>query len=135
MNGRAFLDASFWIVYREEKESNHPVARRVMSELLRQRTLFVTTLPVACEVQAYFARELSKRESILQDLFDNPVLTIENISPQDQRAALETLRSYRDKTYSLCDALSFSVMRRLHLKRAVAFDQHFRQFGEFEVIP
>jgi predicted nucleic acid-binding protein len=27
------------------------------------------------------------------------------------------------------------IMRRLNIKRAVAFDQHFRQFGEFEVIP
>ena len=135
MNGRVFLDASFWIVFREEKENDHPVARRVMSRLLQQRTLFLTTLPVACEIQAYFARELSRRESILQDLFDNPILTVESISPQDQRAAVEILRSHRDKTYSLCDALSFIVMRRLNIKRVAAFDHHFRQFGEFEIIP
>ena len=135
MNGRAFLDASFWIVYRDEKDSDHLVARRAMSELFRQRTHFVTTLPVACEIHAFFAREQPTRELVLKDLFDNPVLTIENVSHQDQKAALEILRLYRDKTYSLCDALSFIVMRRLNLKRAMAFDQHFRQFGEFEIIP
>ncbi|MGA2541634.1 MAG: hypothetical protein ABSG78_08795 [Verrucomicrobiota bacterium] len=135
MNGRAFLDASFWIVYREEKDGNHPVARRVMSELFRQRTCFVTTLPVACEIQAYFAREEHKRAMVLKDLFENPLLTVENISHQDQKGALEILRLHRDKAYSLCDALSFIVMRRLNLKRAVALDRHFRQFGEFEIIP
>ena len=129
-----FLDASFWIVYREEKEDNHSVARRVMSELFRQRNHFVATLPVVCEIHAYFARDQGKREQILKDFFNNPVVTIEDISHQDQKAALEILQSHRDKTYSLCDALSFIVMRRLNVMRALAFDSHFRQFGEFEIL-
>jgi uncharacterized protein len=130
-----FLDASFWVVYREEKEGNHPLARRVMSELFRQHSHFVTILPVVCEIHAYFARERTKREQILRDLFSNSVVMLENILHQDQQAALEILQSHRDKTYSLCDALSFVVMRRLDVKRALAFDNHFRQFGEFEIIP
>lgn len=129
-----FLDASFWIVYREEKEDNHPAARRVMSELFRQRNHFIATLPVVCEIHAYFARDQGKREQILRDFFNNPVLTIEDISHRDQKAALEILQSHRDKTYSLCDALSFIVMRRLNVRRALAFDSHFRQFGEFEIL-
>jgi len=129
-----FLDASFWIVYRDEKEDNHSVARRVMGDLFRQRSHFVTTLPVICEIHAYFAREQHKRGQILRDLFDNPVVTIENISHQDQAVALEILQSHRDKTYSLCDALSFVVMRRLNVKRVLAFDGHFHQFGEFEIL-
>ena len=129
-----FLDASFWIVYREEKEDNHSAARRIMSELFRQRSHFVTTLPVVCEIHAYFAREQPKREQVLKDLFNNPVVVVENILHQDQRAALEILQSHRDKTYPLCDALSFVVMRRLNVKRALAFDSHFCQFGEFEIL-
>lgn len=130
-----FLDASFWIVYREEKGDNHLPARRFMAELFRQRSHFVTTLPVVCEIHAYFAREQLKRDQILKDFFGNPIVALENILHQDQQAALEILKSRRDKTYSLCDALSFVVMRRLNLKRALAFDNHFRQFGEFEIIP
>src|SRR5580698_6991491 len=113
-----FLDASFWIVYREEKEYQHSLARRVMSELFRQRSRFVTTLPVGCEIHAYFAREQWKREQILKDLFGNPIVTVENIQHQDQQAALEIVQSHRDKAYSLCDAISFVVMRRLNVKRA-----------------
>ncbi len=135
MNDRVFLDASFWIVHRDEKDGNHPVARRVMSDLFRERIHFVTTLPIACETHAYFARDRQRRELVLKDFLENPVLTTENISHQDQRAAREILQLHHDKSYSLCDALSFVVMRRLNLKRAAAFDQHFRQFGEFEIIP
>jgi predicted nucleic acid-binding protein len=30
--------------------------------------------------------------------------------------------------------LSFVVMRRLEIKQVATFDEHFRQFGEFEVL-
>jgi len=130
-----FIDASYWIAYRDEHEPSHRLARQVMSELFRQRSHFVTTLPVVCEIHAYFSRERAKREQILKDLFGNPIVGVETVSHQDQAAALELLQTHRDKTYSLCDTLSFAVMRRLNLKRALAFDHHFRQFGEFEIIP
>jgi predicted nucleic acid-binding protein len=71
----------------------------------------------------------------LRELCENPIVTIERISHQDQTDALALLHINDDKTYSLCDALSFVVMRRLKIHRAVSFDKHFRQFGEFEIIP
>jgi predicted nucleic acid-binding protein len=39
--------------------------------------------------------------------------------------------SYRhtDKEYLLTDVISFTVMTRLHLKTAFAFDKHFGQYG------
>ena len=134
MNGRIFLDASFWIAYRDDEEVLHLAARRVMEDLARQRPHFVTTLPVICEIHAYFARDRQKRELLLMDLFNNPILEVEEVSHQDQKVALEILRSHRDKNYSLCDAISFAVMRRLKIARAVALDVHFRQFGEFEIL-
>ena len=72
---------------------------------------------------------------ILKDLFNNALVTIEGIARPDEKAAVELLQVNQDKTYSLCDALSFTVMRRLGIRRAVTFDRHFRQFGEFEVLP
>ena len=134
MSSPVFLDASFWIVYRDDEEAAHSLAVRIMNNLLRHRTPFVTTLPVVCEIHAYFTRDLLQRESVLRDFFTNPLITIEEILRQDQKAALEILQIHRDKTYSLCDALSFMVMRRTNLKRAVTFDNHFKQFGEFEII-
>lgn len=134
ING-VFLDASFWVIYRNEEEISHPLARRIVADLFRQRARLVTTLPVICEIHAYFARRSLAREIILNELWENPIVAMEEISRPDQKEALKLLRANRDKTYSLCDALSFVVMRRLHLSRAASFDKHFRQFGEFEVIP
>jgi uncharacterized protein len=134
MTNRVFLDSSFWITYREESEARYREAQRIVAELFRQRTHFVTTLPVVCEIHASFSRNPRKRALVLNDLCHNPLVTIEEVSHQDQKAALEILRTNQDKTYPLCDAISFVVIRRLKIVRAAAFDNHFRQFGEFEVL-
>ena len=131
---RVFIDSSFWITYREETEARWAEAQRIVAELFRRQTHFVTTLPVICEIHAAFSRNPRKRMLVLRDLCNNPLVTIEAVSPQDQQAALELLLRHKDKTYPLCDALSFVIMRRLKIARAVAFDVHFRQFGEFEII-
>lgn len=135
MTNPVFLDASFWIDFRDEEALPHALARKTIGDLFRQRARFVTTLPVICEIHAYFTRSPVTREMVLRELCENPIVTVEDVSAQDQTEALSILRKHRDKDYSLCDALSFVVMRRLSLTRVLSFDDHFRQFGEFEVIP
>ncbi len=134
MSGRIFLDASFWIAYRDERQEHHLQAKDILPRVFREHQAFVTTLPVVCEIHAYFSRSRVKKRVVLDDLFSNPVVHIAEVSAKDQNHALELLRAHLDKNYSLCDALSFVVMRRLKLERALAFDEHFRQFGEFQII-
>ena len=63
----------------------------------------------------------------------NPLVRIEEITHSDQQQAFELLRRHADKSYSLCDAISFVVIGRLGLRQALSFDDHFRQFGGFQV--
>jgi uncharacterized protein len=131
---RVFIDASFWIVYRDEDDARNPDAKRILTELFKRRTQFVITFPVVCEIHAYFTRLPLKRSQILKDFWNNPLVSIEDVSHQDQETAIELLQTHRDKNYSLCDATSFVVMRRMRVQRALSVDNHFRQFGEFEII-
>jgi len=135
MTNSVFIDASFWVVYRDETEVNHAAAKRVLNDLFGRRVHFATTLPVICEIYATFSRRRRLREQILEDFWNNPVVKIEDVSHKDESAAIEILRGNSDKTYSLCDALSFVVMRRLKITQAVSFDRHFRQFGGFDIMP
>ena len=134
MNGHVFLDASFWIAYRDERQNLHEQAKRILSVVFRRRIKFVTTLPVLCEIHAHFCRNAKKKHLIIRDFDNNPLVQIEAITNADQQQAFELLRSQTDKTYSLCDAISFVVIRRLGLNQVLSFDKHFRQFGEFEII-
>lgn len=131
---RVFIDSSFWITYREESDARHFEAKRILADLFHQRTHFVVTVPVVCEIHANFSRNQRKRALILKDLCHNPLVMIEDVLHQDQKEALELLSIHQDKTYPLCDAISFVIMRRLKITRVAAFDIHFRQFGEFEII-
>ena len=50
------------------------------------------------------------------------------------RVAVEHwLRPYRDQAFSLCDAVSFEVMKREGITRAVSIDRHFVTAG-FEIV-
>ena len=131
---RVFLDASFWIAYRDTREAGYAAAQQKVRHLFQSRALFVTTVPVFCESHAYFARNPRRRRTVLNDFWRNPVVQIEDTAHADQMAALELLEKHRDKSYSFCDALTFVVMQRLGLTRVATFDDHFRQFGGFEVI-
>jgi predicted nucleic acid-binding protein len=134
MISHAFLDASFWIAYRDERQDFHNEAKRILSDVFRKRTRILTTFPVICEIHAHFSRSAKKRQLVIEDFRDNPVVGIEEVTHQDQQNAFEVLRRQADKSYSLCDATSFVVMRRIGLKQVLAFDDHFRQFGEFEIL-
>ena len=134
MTAQVLLDASFWIALRDPREPRHGQARRAAERLLRQRTRFVFTSFVLAETHAYFSRSPAMRSQILDDAQQNPALHWEPVSQSDETAAVALLRQHRDKEYSLCDAISFVVMQRLGIRRAAAFDNHFRQFGGFEII-
>ena len=134
MTGHVFPDASFWIAYRDERQNLHEEAKRILGEVFRRRSKFVTTLPVLCEIQAHFSRSLKKKKLVLEDFENNPLVHQEEIAHMDQQRAFELLRRHADKSYSLCDALSFVIIRRVGLKQVLTFDDHFRQFGEFEII-
>ncbi len=130
-----FVDSSFWIALRARGEPEHETARRTAVELARERVVLRSTVFVFGEVHAFFSRAPLLRQQIIRDFWDSPVFRLEEANHADQQEALKILREHEDKEYSFCDALSFVLMRRLGLKRVASFDDHFRQIGEFEVIP
>src|SRR2546425_366427 len=52
----------------------------------------------------------------------------------DERRARAIIEHYQDKEFSYCDAVSFAVMERLDIREAIAFDDHFRQYGQFTIL-
>ena len=131
---RVFIDSSFWIAFRNEKQTHHRRARELLLQLFQQRAQFLATPLVFAEVHATFVRSGKIREQIIQDFWENRLMHLAEITNQDHQNAIKVLRQNEDKTYPFCDAVSFVVMRRLEARRVAAFDDHFQQFGEFEVL-
>ncbi len=67
--------------------------------------------------------------SFVADLIENPELEVIWVDETLHRAAVALLQRQLDKTYSLCDAVSFLLMRGRGLVDALTTDHHFEQAG------
>ena len=63
------------------------------------------------------------------DLLNNPHVELVWVEEDLHRAALSLLQARLDKTYSLCDAVSFLLMRQYGVTEALTTDQHSEQEG------
>jgi uncharacterized protein len=52
----------------------------------------------------------------------------------DERRARAMIEHYQDKAFSYCDAVRFAVMERLDIQEAIAFDEHFWQYGQLTIL-
>ena len=69
------------------------------------------------------------------DLVDNPDIETVWVNEQLHREAMQLLVDRPDKTYSLCDAVSFVLMRQRNMTNALTTDRHFEQEGFVRLLP
>lgn len=62
-------------------------------------------------------------------LQQNPLVEVVYIDEVLHQSALEFLRTRLDKTWSLCDAVSFLLMQQRGITEALTTDRHFEQAG------
>jgi predicted nucleic acid-binding protein len=67
--------------------------------------------------------------TFVRDLVENPDIDTVWIDEALHREAIALLMARPDKTYSLCDAVSFVLMRQRHVTEALTTDRHFEQEG------
>jgi predicted nucleic acid-binding protein len=67
--------------------------------------------------------------TFIVDLVGSPDIETVWVDIALHREAMDLLLTRQDKTYSLCDAVSFVLMRQRHLTEALTTDHHFEQEG------
>lgn len=77
------------------------------------------------------ARGLPRENALryVADLLDHPAVEIMWVDEPFHRAALALLLRRLDKSYSLCDAVSFLYMQEQGVTEALTTDRHFEQEG------
>ncbi|MDK2462849.1 hypothetical protein QHH11_27660 [Aphanizomenon sp. PH219] len=63
------------------------------------------------------------------ELMENPNVEMVWVDEILHREAMDLLLVRQDKTYSLCDAISFVLMRKKGIREALTTDKHFEQEG------
>jgi len=114
------IDTSGWLSLYHEGEAEHAAAK----DAFNAGHLFITT--------NYAHKRGFSRQKCLA--FGIEVLRDQNIEvvwidDDLHLRAVELLTARLDKTYSLCDAVSFIIMRDRNLTDALTTDKHFEQEG------
>ena len=83
------------------------------------------------------ARNLPRNPSLAYagEVANDPEIEVVWVSSSVHNEALGLLQSQLDKSYSLCDAVSFVLMRRRNITDALTTDRHFEQAGFRRLLP
>lgn len=133
---RVFIDTSALIALRDAGDVNHEAAVEWLRQSLAAGSLrLILTNYVLAEVHAFFCRSPKEALAYASKIREDAAFQIVRVTTADETAAWSILEKSQDKTYSFVDAVSFAVMRRLHIPDALAFDAHFKRYGRFQVAP
>lgn len=133
---RVFVDTGAWIAFLDAGDQHH----KVISEFFRASTgesALVTTDAVIFETLTYLNCSL-KSHRLAVDFYRSVTAAagMDVIAPGSEvfeQALEEYFFKFDDKRFSVVDAVSFLVMKRLGLRRALTLDKHFQDVG-FEMV-
>ena len=123
-----FLDTSGLFCIFDRADSRHQTA----SIFFRQSKKLLTTNYVLAEfLPLVTSRKLNRAGSLffLRDLILLPRLQLVWIDVTLHERAMKLIENRLDKNYSICDAVSFVVMRTRKITEALTTDHHFEQEG------
>jgi predicted nucleic acid-binding protein len=132
---RVFVDMGGFYASLNRKDACHRNAVRLFRRAQTEHWFLFTTHFVLAESHALILARLGRDQAwtFLQAIVTGRTNVI-RAEAADERRARAIIEQYQDKEFSYCDAVSFAVMERLDIQAAIAFDDHFRQYGQFTIL-
>lgn len=127
-----FVDTVGWVALVHRRDSLHQQAARLYKSLAQ--AMKVTTDAVLIETCNSFSRgNLRQLALAFMDKIAvaGRVSTLEVIHVSEDliTESWELFKKHKDKDWSLTDCISFEIMRRRGIKKAISADHHFVQAG------
>lgn len=138
-NNALFVDTSGWAVFFDQTEPRNSSFAQAFTTKVGGNHKIVTTNYVLAELVALISSgrmrlSHARMVAIINGLKNDPAIVVEHITPEVDDEAWRLVVSRPDKQWSLVDAASFVVMRRLGVTEALTTDHHFAQ-ASFVVVP
>lgn len=129
-----FVDTSALIALLDGSEAKHAACAREWKQLLAQDASLVTSSYVIVETCAVAQRRLGMDAVRALTIDFMPLLAIDWVDESVHGAGHAAMLTANRKELSLVDCISFEVMRRRDVSRALALDAEFAKQG-FQVTP
>jgi predicted nucleic acid-binding protein len=122
------LDTSGLLCYIHTSEPQHTIAVKAFDAA---HTYLTHSYVLSEFVALAQVRNLPRIESLtfVSDLLEHPDIEVVWVDQELHQEAVNLLMDRMDKTYSLCDAVSFVLMRARGCTEALTTDRHFEQEG------
>lgn len=126
-----FVDSSAWFALANLADRHHAEAVAAFTASVGHDDL-KTSDHVVVETWFLIRSRLGRTAAMrFWDGFDGGVVSVVGIIAQDFRRGREIAEEWPDQAFSIVDCTSFALIERLDIRRAFAFDKHFRivRFG------
>jgi hypothetical protein len=129
-----FVDTGAWYAAFVPEDKDYPAAH---AWLKGNRAPLVTTDYVLDELLTLLrANDEPERALRLgRSLFSERLARLHRVTDNELKRAWKVFERFSDKEWSFTDCTSYAVIERLGIKKAFAFDRHFRQFAIVDVVP
>jgi len=134
--GNIFLDTSFIIALEDADDQNHKKAITFWNSFKKKPAKLITTTYIFDETVTFLKKRISydKATQVGGLILSSPMVEMVHISKEDFEKGWEMFLKYQDKNFSFTDCLSFLIMEKRNIKKALTFDEHFGQKG-FYMVP
>lgn len=112
------------------KDDLHEIAINLTKDLSPFR--IVSSEAVLTELLNDFSRNSKLKEIASEFIYkvgNNHNVNIIVQTSEDKKEALKKYSNFTDKKWGLTDCISFTIMERTRIRKALAYDQHFIQAG------
>lgn len=131
---RIFIDTSAIYALIDRDDADHKKAKKIWIDLLNSENILITSNYVLVESFALIQNRLGLKavRGFQEDML--PLINIEWVNAETHKSGMSALLAASKRKLSLVDCVSFEIMRTLGIKRAFAFDPHFKEQG-FQCLP
>ena len=129
-----FADTSALYAVLDADDSKHTKAKQFWDKVIKSDDNLLCHNYILVETSALVLQRLGMEAIRIfeQDIF--PILRNIGVTKEIHSAAVSAHLMAGKRTLSLVDCVSFEVMRRTGVRKAFAFDRHFRDYG-YEIYP
>ena len=128
-----FVDTGAWKAFIDEKDISHKLVRGEFARCREEKIILETTDYIVSETLTLLRmrpglgyRVATQFGKMIQT---TQVVRLNFVTPELFQRGWEIFEKYSDKDFSFVDCTSFAFMEKKGLREALAFDEHFTQYG------
>jgi predicted nucleic acid-binding protein len=132
----AWADTSFLYALFAKNDQNHVKAQAIWGACIKHRVNSVVSNLIVSELGTLLAYRFDHAIALrnVRMVLDSAVITKIYVDSEVETASLAWWGKYRDQKFSMVDCVSFELMRRTGIRKALSFDLDFSIAGFERVI-